>query len=60
MLSSDAELNDSSSEAAIKPLAIAGSAMLALLDTDPSARVLNLASDSSVKLALKEPDYFTK
>lgn len=60
MLSSDAELNDSASESAIKPLAIAGNAMLALLDTDPSARELTLTSDSSVKLAVKEPDYFTK
>lgn len=60
MLSSDAKLNDSASETPIKPLAIAGNAMLALLDTDPSARELTLASDSSVKLAVKEPDYFTK
>jgi tRNA-modifying protein YgfZ len=60
MLSSDAKLNDSASETPIKPLAIAGNAMAALLDTDPSARELTLASDSSVKLAVKEPDYFTK
>ena len=60
MLSTNAELKDSASETAIKPLAIAGNAMLALLDTDPSARELTLTSDSSVKLAVKEPDYFTK
>lgn len=59
-LASDAELNDSASETAIKPLAIAGNAMLALLDTDPSAREITLASEASVKLAVKEPDYFTK
>lgn len=60
LLASDAELNDSASETAIKPLAIAGNAMLALLDTDPSAREITLASEASVKLAVKEPDYFTK
>ena len=59
-LASDAELNDSASETAIKPLAIAGNAMLALLDTDPSAREITLASEASAKLAVKEPDYFTK
>ena len=44
----------------IKPLIVAGNAMLAQLDIDPASRKLTLAGDPSTELTVKEPAYFAK
>ena len=59
-LASEAEVADSASEGVIKPLVIAGNAMLAQLDIDPASRKITLAGNPSTELTVKEPAYFAK
>ena len=59
-LAPEAEVADSASEEMIKPLIIAGNAMLAQLDIDPASRKITLAGDPSTELTVKEPAYFAK
>jgi folate-binding protein YgfZ len=59
-LAPEAEVADSASEEMIKPLIVAGNAMLAQLDIDPASRKLTLAGDPSTELTVKEPVYFAK
>ena len=59
-LAPDAEVADSASEEMIKPLIVAGNALLAQLDIDPASRKITLAGDPSTELTVKEPVYFAK
>ena len=59
-LAPEAEVADSASKEMIKPLIVAGNAMLAQLDIDPASRKLTLAGDPSTELTVKEPVYFAK